>query len=282
MSNSLSTFSLGKHVVLGRTFFTPPRKISDALRNEARIVHVVKGHSRLHSADQTMEISSGDSFIMKCDNFVNDWLPNIDNTQNEVIVFQFNPDLFREIYEQKTPTYLSKTGIENVKAIQKIPSSGAFENFIQGLRFYLDNPESFTEEIIMLKIRELMHVLVEADKDGSIRTILAELFDTNSYQFKDIIQTHLFEDLNLKDLAFFTGLSLSSFKRKFSTVYGTSPNKYIISKRLEKAQILLKTSELRISEIAYDCGFNDLGYFSKSFKNNYKLSPSEYRSTLVI
>ena len=133
----------------------------------------------------------------------------------------------------------------------------------------------------MLKIRELLHLLVENDQNGAIKGILGELFNTSEYVFKDVIQAHLFEDLNLDDLAFFTGLSLSPFKRKFSTVYGTSPNKYITSKRLEKAQTLLRTSDLRISEVAYDCGFNDLGYFSKSFKNYYNLSPSDYRSTSV-
>ncbi|MDG1332996.1 MAG: AraC family transcriptional regulator [Crocinitomicaceae bacterium] len=281
MSTSLPTFSLGKHTVLGRTFFTPPRKISDALSNEARIVLVVNGQSKLYSADRVLEIQSGDSFIMKCDNFVNCWEENPDGEPNEVIVFQFNPELFREIYEQKTPSKLNSTTNHHVQSVQRIPKSALLENYVQGLRFYLDNPDSFSEEVIMLKIRELLHLLVENDQNGAIKGILGELFNTSEYVFKDVIQAHLFEDLNLDDLAFFTGLSLSSFKRKFSTVYGTSPNKYITSKRLEKAQTLLRTSDLRISEVAYDCGFNDLGYFSKSFKNYYNLSPSDYRSTSV-
>ena len=56
-----------------------------------------------------------------------------------------------------------------------------------------------------------------------------------------------------------------------------SPGKYLKSKRLEKAEELLKSTELRISEIAYDLGFEDMGYFSKSFTSVYKHSPSEYR-----
>ena len=95
MSASLSTFSIGKHVVLGRTYFTPPRKISDALNDEARIVLVIKGQSKLYSANQVLKIQSGDSFIMKCDNFVNFWEENPEGDQNEVIVFQFNPELLR-------------------------------------------------------------------------------------------------------------------------------------------------------------------------------------------
>lgn len=281
MRPTLSTFSLGKHVVLGRTYFTPPRKISDVLSNEARIVLVVKGRSKLYSADQVLEIQSGDAFIMKCDNFVNCWEANPADEQNEVIVFQFNPELFREIYDQNTPNGLEEAQNKEVQSVQRIQKTPLLENYIQGLRFYMDNPDSFSEEVIMLKIRELLHLLAEDDKNGAVRAILGELFNTSAYAFRDVIQAHLFEDLNLEDLAFFTGLSLSSFKRKFKSVYGTSPNKYITSKRLEKARILLRTSDLRISEVAYDCGFNDLGYFSKSFKNNYNLSPSDYRAMSV-
>ena len=171
---------------------------------------------------------------------------------------------------------------KNIQPIQRIPKTALLENYIHGLRFYLDNPNSFSEEVIILKVRELLHLLVEEDQNNAIRTILGELFNTNEYAFKDIIHAHLFENLNLEDLAFFTGLSLSSFKRKFTSVFGTSPNKYIISKRLEKAQVLLKTSDLRVSKIAYECGFNDVAYFSKAFKDNSNLSPSEYKSQTVV
>ena len=92
-----------------------------------------------------------------------------------------------------------------------------------------------------------------------------------------MVQKNLFEDLNIEDLAFLAGMSLSSFKRKFNSVYGTTPNKYITSKRLEKAQSLLRFSDMLISEVAYDCGFSDVGYFSKLFKKYYNYSPSEVK-----
>ena len=107
------------------------------------------------------------------------------------------------------------------------------------------------------------------------------MFKANEYKLQEVIQAHLFDDLNLEDLAFLTGLSLSSFKRKFSAVYGTSPNKYIISKRLEKAQLLLRTTDLRISEIAYECGYSDVGYFTKTFQKYYNCSPSNFREKLL-
>ncbi len=88
---------------------------------------------------------------------------------------------------------------------------------------------------------------------------------------------NIFEDLNTEDLAFLCAMSVSSFKRKFQEVFGTSPNKYITSKRLDKAQSLLRTTTLTISEIAYDCGFSDVSYFSKTFKKYYNSTPSDLR-----
>ena len=85
-----------------------------------------------------------------------------------------------------------------------------------------------------------------------LRGIFSNLFRSSNYEFQEVIQQNLFEDLNLEDLAFLTNLSLSSFKRKFASTYQTTPNKYIVTKRLEKAQNLLKTSELGVAEIAYE------------------------------
>lgn len=120
-------------------------------------------------------------------------------------------------------------------------------------------------------------ILIHTDQSGQIRKILSDLFQSKEYEFKEIIHSHLYEDLKIEDLAFFAGLSLSSFKRKFKTVFGTSPTRYIKTKRLEKAIYLLKDPQLRISDVAYDCGFNDIGYFSKVFHAAYDSSPTDYR-----
>lgn len=149
--------------------------------------------------------------------------------------------------------------------------------FFEGLHLYTDNPDFLTEEVILAKIRELISLMVQLDSSGAVRNILGNLFQVSNFGFQEVIQQNLFEDLNIEELAFLSGMSLSTFKRKFSSVYGTSPNKYITSKRLEKAQNLLNFTDLRISEVAYDCGFSDVGYFSKTFKHYYGFLPSEVR-----
>jgi AraC-like DNA-binding protein len=77
------------------------------------------------------------------------------------------------------------------------------------------------------------------------------------------------------------GMSLSTFKRNFNEFYSESPKKYILAEKIEKAKQLLVTKENRISDIAYDCGFETVPTFNKNFKSLIGQSPSEFRKKLV-
>jgi AraC-like DNA-binding protein len=267
---------LGK-TVLGNLVFTPPFKASSALHNEARFMHVVRGKSRLYSPEGQLDLVTGDSVLMRCENFVNNWLENEGDENNEVVVFQLYPEILDYVYDGKIPALFSSGSNELPNSVERIHANDMMDNYVRGMLYYLNNESLITDELLKIKLQELILVLVNSDRSGQMKTILGDLFRTKEHEFKAIIRSHLFEDLKLEDLAFFTGLSLSSFKRKFNAVFGTSPIKYIKTKRLEKAVGMLKMSDERISDIAFDCGFNDLSYFSKSFASVYECSPSEYR-----
>ena len=274
-------FNLQDKPVLGNAAFRPPFRASAALLNEARFVYVVNGRSKLHSPTSTVELTTGDSFVMKCENFVNNWLENADGAPSEIIVVIFYPEILKLAYDDRLPEVLTKPHGPEPNPIEVIPDGEMIRNYCTGLHQYFGMPEIISDELLKLKIRELIVLLINSDTTGRIQAILSGLFQTREHAFSDIVHAHLFEDLRLEELAFMAGLSLSSFKRKFKQVFGTSPAVYIKGKRLSKAEQLLKSSELRISEIAYNCGFNDTSYFAKVFTAAYQVSPTEYRKNFV-
>lgn len=273
----LKTFSIKDWIVLGRTAFLPPKKISDELINEARIVYVVNGESRLYSANKVVELKTGDTLIMKIDNFINNWQENAEGEKTVVIVFQLSSALLHYLYNNDLPGWFKETDSAAEQSLLKVDEHTLLTSFFNGLQLYIENTGLFSEEIVKSKVRELISILINTDKTGETKTLFGNLFTASEYEFKDTIAKNIFEDLNIEDLAFLCSLSVSSFKRKFKAVYGTSPNKYISSKRLDKAQTLLRTTKLSISEIAYDCGYSDVSYFSKSYKKHFNTSPSELR-----
>ena len=136
-----------------------------------------------------------------------------------------------------------------------------------------------SDELLKLKIKELLLLLSKTDNVGIIKTLLAGMFDPLEINFKEVIEANIYNNLSVQDLAELTNLSLSSFKREFEKHFSSSPAKYIKRRKLEKATKLLKNTELRITDVAFDSGFNDLAHFSKSFQSEYGLAPSDYRDS---
>ena len=94
----------------------------------------------------------------------------------------------------------------------------------------------------------------------------------------EYIKTHFPEDITLQDIADSASVSKSECIRCFHTVLKTSPVTYLNKYRLQYAAGLLSTTSWKISYICDQCGFRDIGYFSKSFKKMYGCSPSAYRA----
>ena len=87
-------------------------------------------------------------------------------------------------------------------------------------------------------------------------------------------------NLKVEEFAKLCGRSLSAFKRDFKKAFNTTPSKWIKVKRLAYAKTLLMESNLNINEICYDSGFVNTSHFIKSFKEQYKISPHQFRSML--
>lgn len=85
------------------------------------------------------------------------------------------------------------------------------------------------------------------------------------------------EHINLNDLADKAQLSVRHFNRIFKGNYKTTPINYILRLRIEYAGLLLRKSKLKISDVAYESGFEDSNYFARQFKKITGVSPKEYR-----
>ncbi|MFC5802975.1 helix-turn-helix transcriptional regulator [Streptomyces formicae] len=89
------------------------------------------------------------------------------------------------------------------------------------------------------------------------------------------------EPLDLDAVAAHAGYSRFHFVRAFKTVYGETPGQYLSRRRIERAEELLRSADLSVTEICSLVGFSSLGTFSTRFKKQTGLTPSEYRTKHV-
>ena len=98
-----------------------------------------------------------------------------------------------------------------------------------------------------------------------------------SEQARKYIDSHYKEDLHLENIAKATYTNVYNLSRVFKSDIGISPMKYVILRRIGEAQNLLINTDMNITEIAMNVGYNNSNYFQNVFKDAMKMTPKEYR-----
>ncbi len=91
------------------------------------------------------------------------------------------------------------------------------------------------------------------------------------------MEEHFAEDITVQQIADSVSISAGSCLNCFNKILGTTPIQYLRSLRLDKAAELLRISHKTAKEAALECGFNDVSYFTKSFRTKMGVTPKEYQ-----
>jgi AraC-like DNA-binding protein len=95
---------------------------------------------------------------------------------------------------------------------------------------------------------------------------------------RDLADARYFEPLTVDDLARAAGLSRAHFSREFRRAFGESPHAYLLTRRLERAAALLRTTDRSVADICFSVGLQSVGSFTTSFTRTYGASPTAYRA----
>src|SRR5215213_1279271 len=91
---------------------------------------------------------------------------------------------------------------------------------------------------------------------------------------RDLADGRYFEPLDVDDLAASAGLSRAHFSREFRRAFGESPHAYLLTRRLERAAALLRSTDRSVAEVCLDVGLVSVGSFTTSFTRTYGESPT--------
>ena len=95
---------------------------------------------------------------------------------------------------------------------------------------------------------------------------------------KDRMDAASHEEWPVRRLARVSGVSEAHFARSFKEAFGVPPHRYLLTRRIERATALLRDTDLSITEIAFQTGWDSLGTFGRTFRDVTGESPSELRA----
>ncbi|PKG41695.1 helix-turn-helix domain-containing protein [Psychroflexus sp. MES1-P1E] len=228
------------------------------------------GKKQVHFAGTSVAVNKAQSLLLKKGNWL--WTELLDTEA----VYYCKLFFFSE---KKLTDFLSKY-TNNVKPYKEEVPYFVIENddyiaaFITSLSSNTFTHHSYSDALLVLKFEEIMLYLL--NKYGStFEDYLHSLISKEISPFKNVVESNVNSNLKLEEIAFLCNMSLSTFKRHFTSEYKEPPGKWLQDKRLQKAKELLEGGDLKASDIYLDMGYNNLSNFSVAFKKKFGISPTD-------
>lgn len=154
---------------------------------------------------------------------------------------------------------------ENIEQLNAVSQNGIVRNLLK---------EGILKIILAMEIQQHSDDMKNHLKETNCLT-LREMEEIK--KLSDLIKNSPEEQFTIKSLSKRSGLSPNKLQEGFKMIHDRTVNDFITHMRILKAEILIRNSDLNISEIVYCIGFTSRSYFSKIFKQKYNCSPKEYK-----
>lgn len=248
---------------------------------EAEILYIIKGTATQQINGRIFNVKKGDIILIVNEAVHSTYTQRYED--NEILVLQFNTEYFKSSFPASaTSTLINEfnRGIDYPNPINAQTHIGKqLASCIEKIYDEFSKKEKAFELLVTSCILELMGMFVRDFKhtakkwERSYDVAKAKEMLKNTFRLIDLNYS---SDLDLRQAAEASNLSVSHFSRLFRKATGMTFKNYLSFYRINQAEEMLSTAR-PISEIAFECGFNSITSFIRAFKKYKKCTPSSYR-----
>lgn len=252
---------------------------SDIWAHDNYFAYVLGGEKKWKTPVSEFQASNGDVlFVRKGANTVYQYFE-----QPFVVIFIFLSDNFIRKILSRYPALIRREQNNPGGDYSLIPlhCNNVLTSWFESMKVFFSQPAAPQEEILKIKIEELILHLLTQPGNVSMKEFFTYLLKNNKINMQEIMNANYASQLTINEYARLCGRSLTSFRRDFNKDFGTTPGKWILARRLELSRFLLETTDERVSDIAYTAGFRNRSHFNKVFKEAKGIPPNEYRHHLT-
>ena len=239
---------------------------------------VISGEKTMHFAEKKVTVKDDEFHFLSSGNCLVSMKLNERIPFKSILIFFDNMTLsnFYLKYNRQ---------IEKIRAGHKISTEpylafkkdGFILNFIDSLKLLFQKKANISTEMKQLKFEELMLHLLEVYPEKILAFQPATINEMGDFEIRKAVESNITNNISVEELAFLCNVSLSTFKRRFAKIFGTSPNKWILLKRMEIAKQLLQNNNEKPGNIFYKIGYENHSSFTKSFKQTFGLTPQDFQ-----
>jgi AraC-like DNA-binding protein len=238
---------------------------------------VMSGEKTMFFADKTVNTNEHEFHFLSAGNC----LVSMDLSKQDIfksILIFFDAKVLHDFYSKHHTriTQLRKSIKVEREAYISMKKDDFVKNFITSLTLLL-SAGRMSMEMKLLKFEELMLHLLEKYPATFMAFPVNAVSNSSDLIIRKTVETNIVNAITIDELAFLCNMSVSTFKRRFQEIYGTSPAKWMVQQRMEIAANLLRYHQAKPSEVFHQVGYESHSSFSESFKQLYGVTPKEFQ-----
>lgn len=235
------------------------------------LYYVESGTAILHTRDEKITVASGESVLIRQHTKLDiQKFKDADGRDFRSIIFYLFPDFVLEFLQQIKGKHSSS--VFSTTALIHLSEQRSLKDFCESLLPLFDKRQ-VENTAIQSKTFEALHLLLQHNKDfvsflaDNVKPVKIDLFE---FMIHNVLSGY-----SVPELARLTGRSLSAFKRDFKAVFATTPHQWLLNRKLDYAEQLLREKKMTASDMYLLLGFNELSHFSAAFKKKKGFSPTQ-------
>ena len=198
------------------------------------------------------------------------------------VLFVFIPDNFIVDVIKKHGIKSRKVKLPSMEEIDKVivlNPNEIFSAYFDSLLLYFQQANPPSTELLNTKLEELILSILQYGTNPELTQYFSEVCSNANLSMQQVMETNFHKNLSLREFARLCARSLSVFKRDFSTLYGSSPGKWLTEKRLEYSKYLLEITAKDIDEVILESGFTNMSHYIRVFKERFGITPFQFRKS---
>jgi AraC-like DNA-binding protein len=238
---------------------------------------LLEGEKTVYYAGTMVNIQPGQFLLLAAGNCLMSEKITSSGGNYRSILISFDNSVLADFFIREPNLLRTTAGGRSEDPILRFEQDGFLKNFISSLEYMLAGNQIISPNMQQLKLHELLLYLGE-NYPGTLQKLRGMSHGAaDDILIRQAVTANIDHPVTVEELAFLCNASLSTFKRRFAKIYDTSPSKWLLEKRMQKAAELLKQGNRKPSEIYYDLGYENLSSFIQSFKQVHGITPKQYQ-----
>ncbi|HWK06664.1 MAG TPA: AraC family transcriptional regulator [Puia sp.] len=234
---------------------------------------LISGEKTILHAEGTTTIREGEFLILSCGNCLTTEVLPLNDIFSSIILY-FDNELLTDFLHKHI--HLIKEEKHKKKPFLTGKQDAFISNYVHSLDLLLQLPSPLLPEFKKLKLEELLLYLLEKDP-STLYSLLIVTQNKEDLSIKTAVESNIGNPVTVEELAFLCHCSPSTFKRKFKSIYGLPPQKWLLEQKMQLAADLLRHPHERPGQVYQQVGYENHSSFTQSFKKQYGMTPKEYQ-----